>query len=118
VGGGSEEFHSFNGDDEVENQIIQNAMIPEDEESDEEDDEDEDFENEYHTEENAVGKRLKPYKALNMQQEDSTSSPVKKEQLPPIDTSSHPPRHNHHKNDLIPEIEQVINEKRSNQGSE
>jgi hypothetical protein len=92
-------------------------MIPEDEESDEEDDEDEDFENEYHTEENAVGKRLKPYKALNMQQD--SSSPVKQQQeeLPPIDTSSHP-RHNHHKNDLIPEIEQVLNEKRSNQGSE
>lgn len=46
--GGNEEFYSFNGDDDVENDIIQNA-IPEDEESDEEDDEDEDFDNEYHT---------------------------------------------------------------------
>lgn len=90
-------------------------MIPEDEESDEEDDDDEDFENEYHTEENAVGKRLKPYKALNMQQE--SASPVKQQELPPIDTSSHPHHnhhHHHHKNDLIPEIEQVLNEKRSN----
>ena len=89
---------------------MENAMIPEDEESDEDDD-DEDFWNEYHTEENAVGKRLKPYKAHNVQQEND--SPVKKEELPPIDTSSHP-RQNHHKNDLIPEIEQVFNEKRSN----
>jgi len=89
---------------------MENAMIPEDEESDEDDD-DEDFENEYHTEENAVGKRLKPYKAHNAQQEND--SPVKKEEIPPIDTSSHP-RQNHHKNDLIPEIEQVFNEKRSN----
>jgi len=67
VGGESEEFQSFNGDDEVENQIMKNAIIPEDEESDEEDKEDEDFKNEYHTEEKAVDKRLKPYKALNMQ---------------------------------------------------
>lgn len=94
---------------------MQNAMIPEDEEYDEEDEEDEDSENEYHTQENAVGKRLKPYKAHNQQLENE--SPVKKEELPPIDTSSHP-RHNHHKNDLIPEIEQVFNEKRSNKGTE
>ena len=94
---------------------MQNAMIPEDEESDEEEDEDEDFDNEYHTEENAVAKRLKPYKALKMQQE--SASPEKQQELPPIDTSSHP-RNNHHKNDLIPKIEQVLNEKRSNQGSE
>ena len=95
---------------------MQNAMIPEDEESEEEDDDDEDFENEYHTEENAVGKRLKPYKALNMQQD--SSSPVKQEELPPINTSSNPNQQHHHKNDLIPEIEQVFNEKRSNQGTE
>lgn len=45
--GGNEEFYSFNGDEEEENDIIQNQMIPENEESDEEDEEDSD--NEYHT---------------------------------------------------------------------
>lgn len=99
--GGNEEFYSFNGDDEEENEIMKNAAIHEEEESDEEDDEDEDFDNEYHTSENAVGKRMKPYKAVNMQLE--SPSPVKGNEAPPIDTSAQ--THNYHKNDLIPEIE-------------
>ena len=73
---------------------MRNAMIPEDEESNEEDEEDSD--NEYHTEENAVAKRLKPYKAVNMQQQEE--SPVKEV----INTSSHPQSN---KKGLIQEIE-------------
>ena len=62
MGGGCEEFYSFNGDDEDDNiGAHDHNMIAEDD-SEDDDEEEEVSDHEYHTEEKTVGKRIKPYR--------------------------------------------------------